>query len=62
MGRIRTKDIKNATFNLIEINRDKFSTDFEKNKEALNQLNVVRDKRVRNRVAGYVTRVMKRPI
>ena len=60
MGRIRTKDIKNLTFGLIEAYPEKFVTDFERNKDELNQLNLIKHKRVRNKVAGYLARVVKR--
>lgn len=61
MGRIKTKDIKNLTFELVEAYPERFTADFEKNKEILNGLHIVADKRVRNKVAGYVTRLKKRP-
>lgn len=35
------------------------STSFEENKEFLAQVVVVPTKRLRNRVAGYITRLMK---
>lgn len=60
MGRIRTKDIKNLTFSLIEAYPDRFTKDFEKNKEVLQELNIIPDKRVRNRIAGYLARTSKR--
>lgn len=59
MGRIRTKNIKNLTFALIEAYPDKFSGDFEKNKVALDELKIVPDKSVRNKVAGYLARKRK---
>ena len=62
MGRIRTKDIKNLTFGLIEAYPERFNSDFEKNKDALNSLNLIKDKRVRNKVAGYLSRVRRRQI
>ena len=38
MGRIRTQLIKRITRELLEKHRDKFSTDFEKNKGVLNKV------------------------
>lgn len=58
MGRIRTKDIKKLSFELIE-KRSEFGDDFEMNKESVNKLNLVMSKRDRNKVAGYVTRIKK---
>ncbi len=60
MGRIKTKDIKRLTFGLIESYPEKFIANFEKNKEILGELAVIPDKRVRNKVAGYLTKIVKR--
>lgn len=60
MGNVRTKDIKKASFQLKEAYADKFSGDFEKNKQAVKELRLIENKRMRNRVVGYLTRIMKR--
>lgn len=60
IGRIKTKDIKKISFDLIEKYPDKFSSDIEKNKEFINTLNLVEDKSVRNKISGYITHVKKR--
>ncbi len=60
MGNIRTKDIKNAAFQLKEAYRSKLSTDFEKNKQVVKELGLIENKRMRNRVVGYLTHIMKR--
>ncbi len=39
---------------------DKFSTDFEKNKKALDEVGVTLSKKVRNLIAGYLVHVIKR--
>ncbi|MBS3056728.1 MAG: 30S ribosomal protein S17e [Candidatus Aenigmarchaeota archaeon] len=57
MGRIRTKDIKKTVKHIIEKNN--FTVDFEKNKDMLNKRYIIREKRARNRIAGYVTRQMR---
>lgn len=60
MGRIKTSEVKTATFSLLQTYTDKFSADFEKNKSMLNELNIViESKRLRNQVAGYITRKMR---
>ncbi|MBS3051401.1 MAG: 30S ribosomal protein S17e [Candidatus Aenigmarchaeota archaeon] len=61
MGNVRTKDIKRAAFQLKEAYKDKFSGGFEKNKDAVKELGLIENKRMRNRVVGYLTRAMKRP-
>lgn len=60
MGRIRTAEIKHASFNLIEAHSGAFSADFEKNKTALADLKIpIESKRDRNKVAGYIARIMR---
>ena len=61
MGNIRTKDIKHGAFQLRDAYKDKFSGDFEKNKDVVKELGLIQNKRMRNRVVGYLTRLMKRP-
>lgn len=60
MGRVRTKDIKQAAIQLKETYPDKFSKDFEENKAVINELKLFINKHMRNKVAGYVTRLMVR--
>ncbi len=36
---------------------DTFGTDFSKNKEQLDQIAVVRSKMLKNRIAGYITKI-----
>lgn len=60
MGNIRTKDIKKASFELVELYPDSFNTDFENNKNFIKGLNLGTSKIIRNKISGYVTRVMKR--
>jgi small subunit ribosomal protein S17e len=59
LGRIRTKDIKNAAKETLKKNRDKFTTEFDANKKQLEQLGFKTSKRVRNKLAGYITRHKK---
>ena len=58
MGNIRTKDIKKAAFQIREVHRDKLGKDFEKNKQIVKELKLIENKRMRNKVTGYLTRVM----
>jgi ribosomal protein S17E len=59
MGNIRSKDIKKIAHKLRNENADKFSGDFEKNKQSLRELNIIDEKIARNRIAGYITRIAK---
>ena len=60
MGNVRTKDIKKAAFQIKGAYSDKLGPDFEKNKEVVKGLGLIENKRMRNRVVGYLTRVMAR--
>ncbi|GAG68260.1 unnamed protein product [marine sediment metagenome] len=55
MGSIKGKWIKKMATKLIELYPDKFTNDFEKNKQAVNELELIEDKSVRNKVAGLLT-------
>ena len=55
MGRIKSKLIKRTGKNLIE--NDKFSGDFNENKKVLGKM--MPSKKIRNQVAGYITRKKK---
>ena len=39
--------------------RDMFGADFDKNKEALNKISIIRSKMLRNELAGYITKFIK---
>jgi len=45
--------------NLVEAYPDKFTKDFENNKKVLVELNLVDDKTVRNKIAGYIRNLIK---
>jgi len=57
LGRVRTEMIKRLARELIQADPQRFSTDYEENKKAVNGLVSDKTKRVRNRIAGYVTRL-----
>ena len=61
MGRIKTLQIKRATNKLMELHRDKFTDSFEKNREILDKLIIAESKKLKNIIAGYITRLKKRP-
>ena len=61
MGNIRTKDIKKAAFQIKEALHDKLSGDFEKNKKVVKDMKLIENKRMRNKITGYLSRIMKRP-
>tara|TARA_Y100000310_G_C20609004_1_gene777008 strand:+ start:98 stop:349 length:252 start_codon:yes stop_codon:yes gene_type:complete len=55
MGRIKTTLVKRTARQLVEKTPESFGKEFEKNKKALGH--VLPSKRMRNMVAGYVTRI-----
>jgi len=57
MGRVKTQYIKRIGKRLFSNNSDKFKKDFDKNKEVVNELVEVKSKKLRNVLAGYVTRL-----
>jgi len=60
MGRIKTTFIKRKTKELLSKHGEKFSTDFTKNKQLTNQLTDVSSKKMRNTIAGYLTRLKRK--
>jgi ribosomal protein S17E/molybdopterin converting factor small subunit len=52
--------IKRISNELLEKYPDRFSTDFDENKEAIKQIAVVRSKLLRNKIAGYITSYLHR--
>jgi small subunit ribosomal protein S17e len=60
MGRVKTKTVKRAARQLIEKFYGKLSQDFHTNKRVCDDVTLMPSKRIRNKVAGYATRLMRR--
>lgn len=60
MGRIKTIPIKSLGDRLLEEHADKFTTDFEKNKKVIDSLKDMNSKKMRNVLAGYITKEIKK--
>ena len=60
MGRIKTKFMKRLSFELIKQHKPELKQDYAENKKIIEPLLTNSTKKVRNVVAGYVTRLMKR--
>ncbi|KAH9256835.1 hypothetical protein BASA81_004948 [Batrachochytrium salamandrivorans] len=60
MGKVRTKTIKKSAKVIIEKYFQKLTTDFQVNKKITSDVTVMPSKAMRNKVAGYVTVLMKR--
>jgi small subunit ribosomal protein S17e len=57
LGKVRTETVKRVSRELLRRFPDHFTGDFESDKESVNQLVKTESKRLRNRIAGYVTRL-----
>ena len=58
MGNIRTTFVKRISKELIEIHPGVFTTDFDENKKLVAEYSTVSTKHLRNKIAGYVTRLV----
>ena len=56
MGKIKTEQIKRVGKELMERFPNKFTTNFEENKHLVDTLTQGTSTRVRNQIAGYITR------
>ncbi|EZQ03044.1 hypothetical protein CM19_09375 [Candidatus Acidianus copahuensis] len=59
MGNIYTKDIKRIVVQIYEQHKDEVSTDFAVNKKIVDTYIDANSKKVKNRIAGYLTRYTK---
>lgn len=57
MGRVRPTYVKRLAKDLVETDPERFSSDFDENKEELKETGEFNSKKLRNRVAGYIVRV-----
>ena len=60
MGRIKTAAVKRVSLEMFNKYKDKFSSKFNDNKKILDELADIRSNRLRNMIAGYITRLVKR--
>jgi small subunit ribosomal protein S17e len=59
MGRVRQTYIKRLAKDLVSADEERFSEDFDENKEELKEMDEFNSKKLRNRVAGYIVRVVQ---
>lgn len=57
MGKVRIETVKRVSRELLRRYPDRFTGEFESDKQAVNELVATDSKRLRNRIAGYVTRL-----
>ncbi len=60
MGNIRPSFIKSRAVRLLEIYPDRFTDDFDTNKLLVAEYTDVDNNRMRNWIAGYITRYIQR--
>merc|ERR1711972_966115 len=60
MGRVRTKTVKKAARVIVERYYGKLTLDFQMNKKIAEEVATIPSKRMRNKIAGYATHLMKR--
>lgn len=61
MGRVTTLQVRNLANQLLKNHRAEFSANFTKNKGVLGELTLIHSKKIRNKLAGHITHVMKGP-
>ncbi len=55
MGRVRTKTVKRSARAIVERYYSKLTLDFDTNKRVTDEVALVPSKRMRNKIAGFVT-------
>merc|ERR1739844_223268 len=60
MGRVRTKTVKRASRLIIEKYYTRLTLDFQTNKRIAEEIAIIPSKRLRIKIAGFVTHLMKR--
>ncbi|KAK8792012.1 hypothetical protein WA158_005389 [Blastocystis sp. Blastoise] len=60
MGRVCTKTVKKTAAVIVEKYYQRLTNDFEHNKKVTSDVTEVPSKKMRNKIAGYVTHFMKR--
>jgi small subunit ribosomal protein S17e len=60
MGRVRTKTVKKASRLIIEKYYTKLTLDFHTNKRIMDEVAIIPSKPLRNKIAGFITHLMKR--
>lgn len=59
MSKVRQTYIKRLAKDLVAADSERFSEDFDENKQELKETDEFESKKLRNRVAGYIVRVVQ---
>ncbi len=60
MGRIKTTLIKRSGRKLLNFYKESFNEDFNQNKKSVSDKAEITSKKLRNAIAGYITRLTRR--
>ncbi|KNC46932.1 ribosomal S17 [Thecamonas trahens ATCC 50062] len=60
MGRVRNKTVKKAARQIIEKYYARLTLDFQVNKRICDEVAIIPTKRLRNKIAGFLTHLMRR--
>merc|ERR1719178_650109 len=60
MGRVRNKTVKRSSKKIIERYYQRLTLDFNTNKRICDEVALIPSKRLRNKIAGFTTHMMKR--
>ena len=58
MGNIRTSFVKRLAKEMIETYPGRFTADFDENKKLVEEFSTVSTNHLRNKIAGYITRII----
>jgi len=59
MGKVRTELVKRISEELVERYPRSFTSEFEENKRFLGEIGLDVSKKLRNRIAGYTSRIIR---
>lgn len=54
--------IKRISYEVLDLYKSKFNEDFADNKKTLDQVSIVRSKGLKNEIAGYITKFIKKEV
>ncbi len=54
--------IKRISYEVLDEHKSEFGEDFADNKKVLDQISIIRSKSLKNKISGYITRLIKKEI